>query len=491
MIRTPARDRPNAHRLTILALLKLADLAVFGCAFAIAIHLALPSRHWLAVGEPSVSIRNVLLMLAYVAYWHVVLRAFGLYRASRLAPNAREGRSLGLAVLVGTASVALFSAKVHLSFASWTFAAGFFVVAFVGLATERRLLRRLARHWRGRRLRSVIVVGDGDSALQTAACLARRADLGYRVVDIVGLDPLQAAGAGAVGDTTALQLRTSAGDATVLERVSALLARHSIDEVFVSVPLDSGQPLLRAIIPLCEEQGVTLRVVSSVADLTHARAHVDVVEGGRVVTISSGPPDSILLSIKRAVDIVVASLALLVSAPVMLLTVLAIWLTPRGPALFVQERVGLSGRRFKFYKFRTMVPDAERLQAGLESLNEAQGPIFKIRKDPRITRIGRLIRRLSIDELPQLFNVLKGDMSIVGPRPLPVRDVTRIDVRAHRRRFSVKPGITCLWQVNGREPSFDDWIETDMEYIDNWSLGLDFRIMMRTIPAVLGGRGAY
>jgi lipopolysaccharide/colanic/teichoic acid biosynthesis glycosyltransferase len=159
--------------------------------------------------------------------------------------------------------------------------------------------------------------------------------------------------------------------------------------------------------------------------------------------------------------------------------------------LFVQERVGLGGRRFRFYKFRTMVPDAERRQADLERLNEAQGPVFKIRSDPRITRVGRIIRQLSLDELPQFLNVLRGDMSLVGPRPLPVRDVLKIDRRAHKRRFSVKPGITCLWQVHGREPSFDEWIKTDMEYIDNWSLGLDLKIMVKTIPAVLTGRGAY
>ncbi len=158
---------------------------------------------------------------------------------------------------------------------------------------------------------------------------------------------------------------------------------------------------------------------------------------------------------------------------------------------FVQRRVGLGGRQFNFYKFRTMVKDAERLQPALEHLNEADGPVFKIRDDPRVTRVGRWVRRASLDELPQLINVLKGDMSLVGPRPLPLRDVARMDVPAHRRRFSVKPGITCLWQIQGREPRFEDWIRTDMAYIDNWSLGLDFKILARTIPAVLSGRGAY
>jgi len=151
----------------------------------------------------------------------------------------------------------------------------------------------------------------------------------------------------------------------------------------------------------------------------------------------------------------------------------------------------LGGRRFRFYKFRTMVAGAEGMQEALEPRNEAHGPVFKIRSDPRVTRLGYMLRRLSLDELPQLLNVLRGDMSLVGPRPLPLRDVARIDERSHKRRLSVKPGVTCLWQVSGREPEFDEWIRSDMEYIDNWSLALDTKILARTIPAVLSGRGAY
>jgi len=138
-----------------------------------------------------------------------------------------------------------------------------------------------------------------------------------------------------------------------------------------------------------------------------------------------------------------------------------------------------------------MVEGTDRLQAELEPLTEAHGPVFKIRNDLRVTRVGRWLRHLSLDELPQLVNVIKGDMSLVGPRPLPLRDVRRIDQRAHKRRFSVKPGITCLWQVNGRAPEFENWVKSEMEYIDNWSLGLDVKILLKTIPAVLSGRGAY
>ena len=166
-------------------------------------------------------------------------------------------------------------------------------------------------------------------------------------------------------------------------------------------------------------------------------------------------------------------------------------ITSPGPVFFVQERVGLNKRRFRLYKFRTMLKDAELKQAELESLNEVEGPVFKIKNDPRITPIGKFLRKMSIDELSQLINVLKGDMSLVGPRPLPVRDYNGFDQDWHRRRFSVRPGITCLWQVDGRSDiPFETWMELDMKYIDNWSLTLDLKILLRTLPAVLRGSGA-
>jgi lipopolysaccharide/colanic/teichoic acid biosynthesis glycosyltransferase len=190
-------------------------------------------------------------------------------------------------------------------------------------------------------------------------------------------------------------------------------------------------------------------------------------------------------------DVAVAALGLFALAPLFGLIALAIKLDSRGPVFYAQERVGLNRRRFPTYKFRTMVVDADAKQAELEHMNEADGPVFKIRHDPRITRLGRVLRRTSLDELPQLLNVLLGDMSLVGPRPLPVRDVKRMDVRWHQRRFSVKPGITCLWQIRSRRPQFDEWIASDIEYIDNWSLKLDLKILAQTLPAVISGQGAH
>jgi exopolysaccharide biosynthesis polyprenyl glycosylphosphotransferase len=197
------------------------------------------------------------------------------------------------------------------------------------------------------------------------------------------------------------------------------------------------------------------------------------------------------VGVKRVMDFVLSIILLLVLAPLFLIAALLIKFDSKGPVFFMQERVGLGKRRFRLYKFRTMIDGADKKQDELEVLNEVSSPVFKIQKDPRITRLGRILRKTSIDEIPQLINVLKGDMSLVGPRPLPVRDYNGFNQDWHRRRFSVRPGITCLWQVNGRSSiQFEKWMQLDMSYIDNWSLWLDLKIIAKTIPTVLKGSGA-
>jgi exopolysaccharide biosynthesis polyprenyl glycosylphosphotransferase len=191
-------------------------------------------------------------------------------------------------------------------------------------------------------------------------------------------------------------------------------------------------------------------------------------------------------------DLVGAMVLLLLSSPFMLLAALAVKWTSSGPVFFRQQRSGLNGRPFTMLKFRTMVTDAEQLKAELASFNEMDGPVFKVTNDPRVTPVGRWLRKWSVDELPQLWNVLRGEMSLVGPRPLPVDEIRRINDLAHRRRLSVKPGLTCLWQISGRNEvaSFKEWVRLDLEYIDNWSLWLDLKILLKTIPVVLTGAGA-
>ena len=281
-------------------------------------------------------------------------------------------------------------------------------------------------------------------------------------------------------------------DSRIMEQLNSVIANHPIDEVLVALPMDKYGSLVETIVHECEEQGIIVRVRTGMSRLQIARSSVDELEGVPVMTFQSGPADSWQLIMKRVIDIL-GSVALLVAlAPLFALVMLLIRLESQGSIFFAQERIGLNKRRFRMLKFRTMVDGADRLQHMLEGLNEADGPVFKIKKDPRITRVGKILRRFSIDEFPQLINVLLGDMSLVGPRPLPVRDVERIDIRWQKRRFSIKPGLTCLWQVSGRSDiGFNEWVRLDLDYIDRWSLGLDLLILLKTIPAVFKGPGAY
>jgi exopolysaccharide biosynthesis polyprenyl glycosylphosphotransferase len=281
-------------------------------------------------------------------------------------------------------------------------------------------------------------------------------------------------------------------ESSIVSELDSVIAKQPVDEVLVALPMDKYGGLVETIVRHCEEQGIVVRVRTDMFNLRIGRWQVDEVNGLSMVTVQTGPTDGWQLIVKRVIDISVSATMLLLLLPLFLAVALLIKLSSRGPVLFKQERIGLNKHRFRLLKFRTMTDGAEKTQTSLEILNEANGPVFKIKDDPRITRIGKFLRRSSIDELPQLFNVLRGDMSLVGPRPLPLRDFERVNSLWHKRRVSVKPGMTCLWQVNGRSNiNFDYWVKMDLEYIDNWSLGLDLKILLKTIPAVLKGSGAY
>jgi exopolysaccharide biosynthesis polyprenyl glycosylphosphotransferase len=273
-----------------------------------------------------------------------------------------------------------------------------------------------------------------------------------------------------------------------LNRLDALLKEHPVSVVFCSLPVKSMYGSIQQSIEVCEQFGVEIRHSSQLFQTRIAR--LDRRHGTRYSILRMVRDDSTRY-VKRAIDIMGASLLILLCSPVLLAAAIGIKLSSSGPVFFSQDRYGLYRRRFRIFKLRTMVVDAEVLQADLEHQNELGGPVFKIRQDPRVTRIGAFLRKTSIDELPQLWNVLTGEMSLVGPRPLAVRDVLRIEDSAQLRRFSVLPGITCIWQMSGRNNTdFEGWIRQDLEYIDNWSLLLDIRILAGTVPAVLWGKGA-
>jgi exopolysaccharide biosynthesis polyprenyl glycosylphosphotransferase len=276
------------------------------------------------------------------------------------------------------------------------------------------------------------------------------------------------------------------GGVNDLERI---LMHRVVDDVLIGLPVKSRYDEIRQSIAACARTGVP---ASYSADLFESASTNSRTNGRRppVLSLSEAPSADRLL-VKRVIDVVGAVILLVIFAPVMLGAGLLIRLTSPGPVLFTQDRYGYMKRLFRMYKFRTMVAGAESAQDELENQNEASGPVFKIRHDPRITRVGRVLRRTSIDELPQLWNVLRGEMSLVGPRPLPTRDVGRFAEPWLMRRFSMPPGLTCLWQISGRSDlGFDQWIKLDLEYIDSWSHALDLAILVRTVPAVLRGAGA-
>jgi exopolysaccharide biosynthesis polyprenyl glycosylphosphotransferase len=428
-----------------------------------------------------VSVHNVLLIAALLYAWHWIFHLIGLYQSHRLSSRTSEIKDVIKASTLATVLLALLGATLRLRSATPESVGIFWLISTSTLLFSRLAMRAFLRavRVRGRNLRSIVVVGTNNRALAFARGIQSRPELGYQVGGFVdekwiAHDPLDGMQPAIVSD---------------LEGFQSYLRTHVVDEVVVALPAKSFYSHASRIVALCKEQGIVVRLLS---DLFNNRgARVDEFGSNPVVTLNASRFYGWPAVLKRAIDIIVSASVLILLAPLFVLVAVLIKLGSDGPALFAQKRVGLNKRRFRMYKFRTMVANAEALQAELESRNEVSGPVFKIKDDPRITRVGRFLRKASIDELPQLFNVLKGDMSLVGPRPLPVRDYEGFDQDWQRRRFSVRPGVTCLWQISGRSSiGFNDWMDLDMCYIDQWSLWLDVKILARTIPAVIKGTGA-
>jgi exopolysaccharide biosynthesis polyprenyl glycosylphosphotransferase len=278
---------------------------------------------------------------------------------------------------------------------------------------------------------------------------------------------------------------------TPMERLVELLHEHSVNGVIISAKRNFFDQV-EAAIKACELEGVEVWLVADFFKTQISRTGLDDFYGSPVLVFRTVPEASWESVLKQVMDFCGALVALAIVAIPLLLVAVLVKLTSPGPIFFRQQRSGLNGRPFILYKFRTMVTNAEQMKHELAAMNEMSGPVFKLTNDPRITPLGRFLRKFSIDEFPQLFNVLRGEMSLVGPRPLPVDEVKRFHDLAHRRRLSVKPGLTCLWQISGRNnvKDFKDWVRLDLEYIDNWSLWLDCKILCRTVPVVLIGLGA-
>jgi exopolysaccharide biosynthesis polyprenyl glycosylphosphotransferase len=458
----------------------VSDLAATGLAFVLAHsirHTLL--RDWIGPLYPLG--QYVPLLVGFILpTWALVFYGVGLYgRRSSRTLHTEVSRLFKAMVLSGLI-LAVAMVATQATYVSRPLIVLFLLLNAVLVEVGRALVRSMVLESAVRR--HVLVAGGRDEVLKAAADVEAHHDWGLRLV-------------GVVSDGTWSE--REAGPYTYLgvyDGIPALASSgtYVVDEVLVA-PATGRFDDLQRLEPIflgLEELGVVTRLVVNFLPRSLSELSFDEFGGVPLLTFSTAPHDELLLFVRRCLDVVAALLLIVLLSPLLAAIALLIKATSAGPVLFRQLRCGLHGRPFIFLKFRSMQVGADLMKRHLEAFNEMDGPAFKMTNDPRVTGLGRFLRRTSLDELPQLFNILRGDMSFVGPRPAVLDEVRQYEPW-QRRRLSMKPGLTCLWQVSGRnELTFDEWMRLDLEYIDNWSLWLDFKIALKTIPAVLLGRGA-
>ena len=469
-----------------LSLLKLSDLVLVVLAFGLTTALVVHGEGTISLARffaMRTKISNYAIFVLALLICHLAFSVCGLYRSRRLSNRREEMMDISKATTLSVMCFVAIGSVFSIRMISLSFLVLFWLVTTAAMCAFRFSLRvaLAGLRTRGRNLRYMLILGTNPRAVEFARRIGASPERGYRLVGFVddewpGLSEFELSG-----------FRRVSGCAGLAE----FLRRNVVDEVAIYLPFGSFYKHSAEVASLCEQHGILMRYSSDLFGLKSARWRAEEFDGDHYITTFTGAGEDWPIVVKRTLDIVVSALLLVLLSPLLIGVAIGIKLSSPGPFLFLQERIGLNKRRIRVYKFRTMVSNAEKLMAKLEARNEVSGPVFKIKNDPRITPFGRFLRRSSIDELPQLLNVLKGDMSLVGPRPLPVRDYEGFNEDWQRRRFSVKPGITCLWQVNGRSGiSFDEWMLLDLQYMDEWSLWLDFKILAKTVPAVLKGTGA-
>jgi len=429
-----------------------------------------------------ISVGNFIILGAFGVIWHVLFSVFRMYEGSLLSNDYRKAIDILKATSIGTIAIATLAMPLKISFIDVRFLVIFWVsvviLTFCGRLIAKELLVRYNR--KEENLRSILIVGANTRAVHLARRIETEQELGHRLIGFVDDTTIHAPYFVVLGYHLVAKYK----------ELADYLGKTSIDEVLVCLPVKSRFEDISDVVSICEEQGIAVGVLRDPFKLHEATSKIRRLDEHTIITVRPHAIDGGHAATRRVLDVLISAALIVLFLPVFIVTALLIKLASPGTVIFLQERVGLNKKNFRMLKFRTMVVEAEQQQAALEQFNEAAGPAFKITSDPRITRIGKFLRQYSIDEIPQLINVLKGDMSLVGPRPLPLRDYAGFSEDWHRRRLSVHPGITGLWQVNGRDHrSFDEWMELDLEYIDRWSLWLDLQIMLKTVPAVLRGSG--
>lgn len=422
---------------------------------------------------PLAILLTILVMLAFLVE--------GVYRPKRGAAAIDEiyavinGATTGFVVMV---FIVFFWRPLVYSRLIFLYATALIILLLTLARVARRVLMSYLRR-RDTGVERVLIVGSGEEGLRVMRNLVAQPELGYRVVGFVDDDPER--GNSDIGRVRALGST---------DNVPQLLRQEQIDEVIITLPSHEQRKTLR-LVDQCLQANVRPRIAPDMFQMSLSRVTLEEVAGIPMLSPYEMRLSSWAQALKRAVDVLGAGMALIVFSPLMLLLAILIPLDSPGSPIFRQVRVGRNGLPFSVYKFRSMVREAEQLKQQLRHLNEADGPMFKIRDDPRTTRLGRFLRRTSLDELPQIWNVLRGDMSLVGPRPALPEEVAGY-AEWHRQRLATAPGITGLWQVSGRsDVPFEEMVLLDIYYIENWSPLLDLSILLRTVPRVLFGSGAY
>ncbi len=457
------------------------DLVLTGAAFLLAYTFKLNFAGGLTSPGDYLLVLALIVLISGLSF-----HMFGLYEPDRHLDALRIFASIVKAVLTTISALLILLYLVHQGDVS-RFLIGFFVIFNVALLFAVRLLRSW-RHCRsvasGRCTKEILIVGSHERAKDLIRYLSSMSHYGYRILGCLETDDSRfeeevAEGVMIIGE---------------MADFKTFLLNFAVDEIVFAMPLRKIDGVMEHI-AFAEELGINIRILPDwqIHQLKFqpsvAALNIEDFAGMPTMSLSSVSRRVFQLTLKDALDRCSAFLGLLALSPLFAYIAVTIKLTSKGPVFFKQERSGLNGRTFQLYKFRSMVVNAEELRKGLEDQNEQEGPVFKIAKDPRITWIGSLLRKTSLDELPQLINVLKGEMSLVGPRPPLPAEVEQYDPW-QRRRLSMKPGITCIWQVSGRNQiGFEQWMRMDLEYIDKWSLSLDFKLLLKTLPAVVFGTG--